>query len=156
MLKINIITIGNKCPDWINQGYGEYAKRLSKYCQLSLIELPVSHRSKNINLDQSKKSESNLIASKINPQDYVIALELTGKQQSTEEIAQLITTISHHNSSIAIIIGGPDGLDYSSFNKIDLKLSLSKLTLPHPMVRVILAEQLYRAFSLCNNHPYHK
>lgn len=156
MLKITIITIGNKAPDWVNQGYSEYAKRLSKYCQLNLIELPVSHRSKNISLEQAKKSESSLIASKINPQDYVIALELTGKQYSTESLAELINTISLNNSSIAIIIGGPDGLDYSAFKKIDLKLSLSNLTLPHPMVRVILAEQLYRTFSLTNNHPYHK
>lgn len=156
MIKINIITIGTKAPDWVNTGYSEYAKRLSKYCQLTLTELPVTHRSKNISLEQAKHSESTVIASKIQPQDYVIALDVMGKQYSTEDLANYLENISMNHSSIAIIIGGPDGLDYGCFKKIDHKISLSKLTLPHPMVRVLLSEQLYRAYSLINNHPYHK
>lgn len=156
MLKINIISIGNKMPDWVNTGFKDYAKRLSKFSQLALIELPVAHRSKNNRLEQCKHAESLQIASKIKPSDYVIALDIHGKQHSTEDLAQYLDKLSLENSSISIIIGGPDGLDYSCFNRIDDKISLSKLTLPHPMVRVILAEQLYRTFSILNNHPYHK
>lgn len=156
MLKINIITIGTKAPDWVNKGYQEYSKRLSKFCSLNLIELPVAHRSKNTNTSNLKLAESKAIADKISNSDYVIALDVKGKDYSTEGLAKLIDKTSLEYSSIAIIIGGPDGLDYSAFNKVDHKLSLSKLTLPHPMVRIILAEQLYRVFTLLNNHPYHK
>lgn len=143
-------------PDWVTSGYNEYAKRLSKYCKLSLIELPIAKRSKTTSIEQAKKSESITILEKINPQDYVIALEINGKTLTTEDLAERIEKISLENSSVVFLIGGPDGLDKDCVDRANSKISLSKLTLPHPLVRIVLAEQLYRAYSVLNKHPYHK
>lgn len=156
MLNIHIIAIGTKMPNWVTDGYNEYAKRLSKYCRLKLTELPIAKRSKTTSTEQAKQDESKLILEHIKSSDYVIALDIFSKQHTTEELADFIEKITLETSSIAILIGGPDGMTQECIAKAQKKLSLSKLTLPHPLVRIVLAEQLYRAFSFINKHPYHK
>jgi 23S rRNA (pseudouridine1915-N3)-methyltransferase len=156
MINLNIIAIGTKMPDWITDGYNEYAKRLNKYCRLTLQEIPLAKRSKTTNTEQAKQAESTLILEKIKPNDYIIALDINSKQYSTPEFANYLNKLSLQTSSIAIMIGGPDGMTKQCIEQAHDKISLSKLTLPHPLVRIILIEQLYRAYSLLDNHPYHK
>lgn len=147
-------------PAWVNAAYQEYAKRISNYCKLELIEIATKPYKDN-NINNNKLEEAKLILNKINKiasKDYIIALDLSGRSFTTEELAEYFSNLSSKQSvfNITMLIGGPDGLDSSCLNKADVKISLSKLTFPHPLVRVILAEQLYRVFAFLNNHPYHK
>lgn len=156
MINISIIAVGTKMDTWVTDGYHEYAKRLNKYCRLTLQEVSITKRNKSTNPEHAKQIESNLIIEKIKPSDYVIALDIYSKQYTTEELASHLNKLSLKTSSISFIIGGPDGMSQDCLSKAHDKISLSKLTLPHPLVRIVLVEQLYRAYSLLDNHPYHK
>jgi 23S rRNA (pseudouridine1915-N3)-methyltransferase len=153
---IKLITLGDKMPKWVNDGYEEYQKRLKQDIQLQLIELPIAKRTKTTNLNTLLSQEAKLIQSKINKSDYIVSLDFRGKQFSTEGFSKHIENWQQYHSSIAFIVGGPDGVDESISAMASEKISLSKMTLPHPLVRVVLAEQIYRAWSYMKGHPYHK
>ncbi|MAZ38935.1 MAG: 23S rRNA (pseudouridine(1915)-N(3))-methyltransferase RlmH [Legionellales bacterium] len=155
-MKINLICIGQQMPTWIQTGYQEYCKRMPKACQLVLHELPMPKRTKNIIAPKLKQQEAKLIQKAIPNKTYMIALDEHGKDWSTRGLAQEMQQWLQLGLDISLIIGGPDGLDNSILETANAKRSLSQLTLPHPFVRIILAEQLYRAWSLLNNHPYHR
>ena len=147
-MNINIISINHKTPDFIKQGYHEYAKRLVKQdCTLTLTELsplkPIKILEKIIELKAVAKN-------------YIIALDEKGILHNTEQFANTIQTLKQSSKNIVFLIGGADGLLPECRNKANELWSLSPLTFPHLLVRVILAEQLYRAFSLLKNHPYHR
>ena len=143
-------------PTWVTTGYNEYATRLSKYCKINLIELPLATARKNNNPNVAKKLESDQIIARLNKQDYIIALDLNGKEYPTEKFSEYLNNLSIKTHAVTLLIGGPDGLSDECLSLAKDKIALSQFTLPHPLVRVILVEQLYRAFSLLNNHPYHK
>ncbi len=143
-------------PAWVNEGYNEYAKRLPADFQLELIELPLGHRGKNADLARVKKQEGDQMLAAIPKGDRVIALEVLGKNWSTEKLALQVEEWRMDGRNISLLIGGPDGLDSRCSAMADQKWSLSALTLPHPLVRVMLAEQLYRAWTVIQGHPYHK
>jgi len=155
-MNINIITIGTKMSDWVNTGYFDYANRLKSYCKLNLITLPLATRSQNTNPQVSKKIEGEMILDKLAENDYVIALDSKGKQFTSEDFAQYLNKLKLIAKNINILIGGPDGLSKECLLRADDKISLSNFTLPHPLVRIVLAEQLFRGFAILNNHPYHK
>lgn len=155
-MRIRMLAVGQKMPDWVNQGYQEYAKRITGDCQLSLLELPMQKRSKLVNIDQLKAKEAHSIREQLKPNDLVVALDVLGKQVSTEDLAALLADWQMSGKNVALLIGGPDGLDAELLKKADSRLSLSRLTLPHPLVRVLVAEQLYRAWSINHSHPYHR
>jgi len=155
-MKIKIITIGNKMPAWINEGYIEYAKRLPSHCAIELIEISMPKRSSSTSTDKLIEKESELLLNAIQSNDYVIALDEKGTQWSTKELAGELSRWQHLGQNVVLLIGGPDGLGDVCKQRADQLWSLSKLTLPHPLVRVMLAEQLYRAQSLLMNHPYHR
>ncbi|WP_454780927.1 23S rRNA (pseudouridine(1915)-N(3))-methyltransferase RlmH [Legionella sp. WA2022007384] len=156
MLKITIITLGNKMPNWVTQGSNEYAKRLNDGVQLKIIEIPLIRRSKSSDLSRILEKESALIKDALPSNARIIALEIEGKTFSSEELALKISQLQQTTSHLCFIIGGPEGLSQEILRLCDERWSLSKLTLPHPLVRIILLETLYRAWSIINNHPYHK
>lgn len=156
MLKITIIALGNKMPGWVTQGSNEYAKRFNDGIQVKLIEIPLVRRTKSSDLIRIMEKETSLIKDALPNGARIIALEIDGRTFSSEELALKITELQQVNSHLCLLIGGPEGLSKETLSFCDERWSLSKLTLPHPLVRIILLETLYRAWSIINNHPYHK
>ena len=155
-MKIHLLAVGNKMPDWVNKGYNEYAKRLTGDCQLKMVEITPGKRGKNADLARIKIQEGERILSAIPKRSLVVALEVTGKAWTTEELSRQLDHWLHGGQDIALLIGGPEGLSEACVVRADIKWSLSSLTLPHPLVRVLLSEQLYRAYSILKHHPYHR
>lgn len=156
MLKITVIAVGNKMPEWVVQGSNEYAKRFNDGIQLKMIEIPLIRRTKSSDLARIMEKEAASIKEAIPNGARLIALEIEGKTFSSEDLAQKITQLQQLSSHFCFLIGGPEGLAQETLALCDERWSLSKLTLPHPLVRIILLETLYRAWSIINNHPYHK
>lgn len=156
LMKLKILAVGQKMPSWVTTGYQEYAKRMPRECPLDMVEIPPAKRTKQSNLAKVTEAEGKKILSSIKDSDYVVALEVKGKQWSTEGLAKKLSTWQGVNPSIVFIIGGPDGLSADCLKRANEQWCLSQLTFPHPLVRVVLAEQLYRGWSLMNNHPYHR
>ena len=155
-MRIRIIAIGQKMPAWVNTAYDDYAKRIKGDMQLQMIELPMQKRGKNANAQQLCDKEGKAIIDAIKPGERVVALDVLGKELSTEKLAERLNSWQMDGRHVCILIGGPDGLSDEVLRLADEKLSLSKLTLPHPLVRVLLSEQLYRAWSINHGHPYHR
>jgi 23S rRNA (pseudouridine1915-N3)-methyltransferase len=143
-------------PSWVEQGFNEYAKRINGDCVLELLELPMAKRGKNSNVDQLKAKEAEAITAALKKDEQLVVLDVLGTAVTTPELAALLSDWQMQGDNIALVIGGPDGVCSSLLQKAHKKISLSKLTLPHPLVRVLVAEQLYRAWSMNKGHPYHR
>ncbi len=159
MLHIDIICIGKLKEKYLKDAVDEYSKRLSKYCNLNIVELldeklPTNDSAK-LFLD-IKNKECERISSHIKKDSYVIALDLNGKQYSSEEFSKKIANISLINSNITIIIGGSLGMTEQFLNTVNEKICFSKMTFPHQLIRIFLLEQLFRAFKISNNETYHR
>jgi 23S rRNA (pseudouridine1915-N3)-methyltransferase len=155
-MRIHIISIGNKMPGWVSQGFAEYAKRMPAECQLKLVELAPAQRSKSTDLKRAIKEEGERLLKAVPKNTNILVLDVKGKAHSTESLASEMENWLATGKDIALLIGGADGLSQECLAAANSKWSLSQLTFPHPLVRVILAEQLYRAWSLMRNHPYHR
>ena len=159
MLRINIICIGKIKEQLLRDAINEYSKRLSKYCNLNIIELPdkkIPDKS-NISIEnQIKDFESNEIITHLIKDSYNICLDLKGKEYSSENFAMKISDIQIINSSITFIIGGSLGFNDDVKKICNESICFSKMTFPHQLIRVFLLEQLYRAFKINNNETYHK
>jgi len=155
-MKITILAVGTKMPSWVTQGYQEYAKRLPRDMSLELIEISLGVRGKNADIQRAIKKESDAILSYIDKSDHVIALEVKGHNWSTEKLAQNMERWQMDGLNLVLLVGGPDGLSDACRARANQQWSLSALTLPHPIVRVILSEQIYRAWTVTQNHPYHR
>ncbi|MBX2858544.1 MAG: 23S rRNA (pseudouridine(1915)-N(3))-methyltransferase RlmH [Cellvibrionaceae bacterium] len=157
-MKIHIVAVGTKMPAWVQEAYAEYARRLPKEFAPVLIELPLSNRSKKSNTLLAKKNEGQGILNVLKglSDSRVVALDVLGRELSTEALAKKCETARDRGENLCLMIGGPDGLSEACLRAADEKWSLSALTLPHPLVRVVLIEQLYRAWTILQNHPYHK
>ena len=157
-MKINIIAVGKIKEQYLKDAISEYTKRLSKFCELSIIEVneSVAKNETDANIIKSKNEEGEQILSKIK-NEYVVVLDIGGKEYSTLEFCQKLKEVKLSGvSTISFVIGGSYGLADEVKKRADLKLSFSKLTFPHQLFRVILLEQIYRAFKIENNEPYHK
>lgn len=143
-------------PEWVNQGYNEYARRMPPELSLDLVEIPLAHRGKNPDIPRLMQREGDAILSALGPRDRVIALEVGGRNWSTEKLAGQLENWQLDGRDVSFLVGGPDGLADICRDRADQLWSLSALTLPHPLVRILLAEQLYRAWSVTRNHPYHR
>lgn len=143
-------------PKWVAQGYDEYAKRLPRELCPSLIELPLATRSKTTNQEKIKAQEGTQIIAALSKSARAIMLDVKGVSLSTEKLATKLEDWQMSGVHANIVIGGPDGLSKECRARADELWSLSALTLPHPLVRVVLIEQLYRAWTIIQNHPYHK
>jgi 23S rRNA (pseudouridine1915-N3)-methyltransferase len=155
MLKITVIALGSKMPNWIVQGSNDYAKRFKDGVLLKIIEIPLITRNKSSDLTRILEKESTLIKEALPNNAHIIALDIEGKSFSSENLAIKITQLQQVSSHLCFVIGGPEGLTQEILNLSHERWSLSTLTLPHPLVRIIILETLYRAWSI-NNHPYHK
>ncbi|HSC75365.1 MAG TPA: 23S rRNA (pseudouridine(1915)-N(3))-methyltransferase RlmH [Pseudomonadales bacterium] len=155
-MKLTIVAVGTRMPDWVQAGYSEYAKRLPRECALELKEIPLATRGKNADIARAIEKESEAMLAAIPAQERVIALDVLGKPQTTDSLANALRHWQMQGGNTSLLIGGPDGLSTECLNRASQRWSLSGLTLPHPLVRIVLAEQLYRAWSLLHNHPYHR
>ena len=153
---VNLVAIGSKMPVWVQQGYQDYAKRLTADIQLKLIEVPAIKRGKKPPISQILEQEANLILQAIPAGNISVLFDRTGRAQSTCDLATHINTWKMQGATPCFVIGGPEGVAPSLRANSSHCWSLSDLTLPHPLVRVILAEQIYRAWSILNHHPYHR
>jgi 23S rRNA (pseudouridine1915-N3)-methyltransferase len=143
-------------PEWVNMGYGEFAGRMPSECRLHLIEIPLPKRIKGHNTSRFVEQEGERILAAIPKACLVIAMELGGREWSTEELAEELSRWLQSGQDIALLVGGPDGLSQACQERADRHWSLSRLTLPHMLVRVVIAEQLYRAWTVLKGHPYHR
>lgn len=161
MLRINIICIGKIKEKYFTDAIAEYSKRLSAFCKLSIIELPEERIKSNSPNDSQIleviEAEGKRIAQKIGVSDYVAAMCIEGKMLSSEELSKTLDNIAVvGKSTVDFIIGGSYGLSAEIKKRADLRLSMSRMTFPHQMARVILCEQIYRAFEISTNGKYHK
>jgi 23S rRNA (pseudouridine1915-N3)-methyltransferase len=155
-MRIQLIAVGQKMPDWISTGYHTYAKRFPTDCQLQLVEIAAGKRGKNADIARILRVEGETMLAAVGKGDRIVTLEVTGKPWSTPQLASRLASWQMDGRDISLLVGGPEGLAAECINAADERWSLSALTLPHPLVRVVLAESLYRAWSVNANHPYHR
>jgi len=153
---IHLIAVGQKMPAWVAQACDDYLKRLPRELQLNTIEVPLLKRGKNPDIQRIVRDESRKVLDAIPAACSLVALDVKGKRTTTEKLASALDNWMQQGQDIAIVIGGPDGFSDELLQQADQALSLSDMTFPHPLVRVIIVEQLYRAWSILNNHPYHR
>lgn len=156
MLKITLVTIGNKMPAWVDQAVKEYAKRLQDGVSLTIVEIPLMRRGKSTDLSRILEKEMAMMSAAIPTNVRLIALDITGESFTSEQLADKVARLQQMTSHLCFLIGGPEGLAAELITRSDERWSLSKLTLPHTLVRITLLEALYRAWSILHHHPYHK
>jgi 23S rRNA (pseudouridine1915-N3)-methyltransferase len=155
-MKCRLIAAGTRLPEWVNSGFLEYQKRLRTPLVLELHEISVATRRAGENPQRAIAREGADMLAATAKDDYVVALEITGKAMNTEQLSVWLAERLRDGRALALLIGGPDGLSPQCRERADQTWSLSPLTLPHALVRVIVAEQLYRAISMHSGHPYHR
>ena len=159
-MKITLITVGKIKEKFFQDAIAEYSKRLSRYCKLEIIQVADEKTPDGASEaveTQIKEKEGNRILSHISDNDYVIALAINGKERDSVELAEHIKALGlHGKSSLTFVIGGSLGLSEEVLKRADEKLSFSKMTFPHQLMRVILAEQIYRSYRIIHGEPYHK
>jgi 23S rRNA (pseudouridine1915-N3)-methyltransferase len=155
-LEVQIVAIGTKMPTWVEAGVSEYLKRIPKGVNLKLVELSAGDRGRGGSPASARETEAQLILAKLEGVDRVIALDERGQSSPTKKLAHLLDELQMQAMSLAFVIGGPDGLSQAVLDRANSTWSLSAMTFPHAMVRVILVEQIYRALMINSNHPYHR
>jgi 23S rRNA (pseudouridine1915-N3)-methyltransferase len=143
-------------PGWVADAWQEYARRLPRELSLELREIPLAKRGRNADIARLRRDEGEALLATVGAGDRVIALDGRGRAWSTEQLAERLEAWMAGGSHCVFLVGGPDGLDPACLERADERWSLGPLTFPHPLVRVILAEQLYRAWTITRNHPYHR
>lgn len=154
-MRIRVLAVGTRMPGWVTEGTREYSKRLPRQFRLEWVEVAAASR-QGLSPAKCRELEAVAIRKKLAAHDRVIALDVAGRTVSTEDIAAAVSPDGGDTADLAILIGGPDGLDEKLLRDAHECWSLGRVTLPHPLVRVVLAEQLYRAWSINAGHPYHR
>ncbi|MEA3149948.1 MAG: rRNA (pseudouridine1915-N3)-methyltransferase [Gammaproteobacteria bacterium] len=155
-MKCRLIAAGTRLPGWVNEGFREYQKRLRSPLVLELVEIPVATRRAGENPQRAIAREGENMLAALGRDDYVVALEVTAKSMTTDQLSAWLAERLREARPLALLIGGPDGLAAPCRARANQSWSLSPLTLPHALVRVVLAEQIYRAMSMLAGHPYHR
>ncbi|MGH8807588.1 MAG: 23S rRNA (pseudouridine(1915)-N(3))-methyltransferase RlmH [Noviherbaspirillum sp.] len=155
-MQLIIAAVGHKMPAWIEEGFGEYAKRMPPECRIQLKEIKPVERSGSKTAETVMALERVKIEAAIPKGARIVALDERGKDLTTMQLSQHLTQWQQDGRDVTFVIGGADGLDAGFKASADMLVRISSLTLPHGMVRVLLAEQLYRAWSITQNHPYHR
>jgi 23S rRNA (pseudouridine1915-N3)-methyltransferase len=155
-MNIHLIAVGDKMPRWVQEGYQEYARRLPRESALKLVEISARHRGKNADIARITRDEGRAMLAAIPGGSRVVALEVEGRPWSTGDLSLQLDNWMDSGQDICLLVGGPEGLASECRERADQLWSLSPLTLPHPLVRVVVAEQIYRAWSILRNHPYHR
>lgn len=155
-MQIQLLAVGNKMPAWVSDGYKEYERRFPSECKLSLQEITPKKRNKKADTQRLTEIEGEALLSAVPRGNRIVTLEVNGKPWTTQQLAQQLQGWQMDGRDVSLLIGGPEGLSPACLAAAEQRWSLSPLTLPHPLVRVIVAETLYRAWSVNNNHPYHR
>jgi 23S rRNA (pseudouridine1915-N3)-methyltransferase len=155
-MQLIVAAVGHKMPAWIETGFQEYAKRMPPECRLVLKEIKPIERSSGRNAETVMAQEKLRIEAVLPKGGYLVALDEHGLDLTTMQLSQNLTQWQQNRRDVAFVIGGADGLDAEFKKQANMLIRVSSLTLPHGMVRVLLAEQLYRAWSITKNHPYHR
>ena len=155
-MKIQLVAVGNKMPDWITAGFQEYQRRFPRDCSFDLIEISPGKRGKNADIARILDIEGEKMLAAVPKSNRIVTLEVTGKPWTTHDLSKQLSSWQMDGRDVSLLVGGPEGLAPACIERSEQKWSLSALTLPHPLVRVVVAESLYRAWSLNNNHPYHR
>ncbi|MFC1664004.1 23S rRNA (pseudouridine(1915)-N(3))-methyltransferase RlmH [Pseudomonadota bacterium] len=155
-MKIYIIAVGKRMPEWVRTGYEEYARRMLSECKLELIEVSAKKRSGKFDVKRLLREEGEALLAAVPKRALIIVLDRRGKTIDTKNFAQAMDDWMQQGVDVALLIGGPEGLSRECISQANQVWSLSMLTMAHPVVRVVLAEQIYRAWSLLRNLPYHR
>lgn len=155
-MRLRLLAVGTRMPAWVDAGFGDYARRLAGDISLELVEISAGRRGKGADLARLKEQEGEALLAALRPQERVIALDVLGRTLSTGDLADTLKAWQVDGRPAALLIGGPEGLSRAVLERADETWSLSRLTLPHPLVRIVAAEQLYRAWSVLKGHPYHR
>lgn len=155
-MQTRLIAVGTRPPAWVREAYADYTRRLGPRLKLTLVEIEPGPRRAGQSPHKAIEAEARKLVTALRQDEYVVALDEHGRQMSTRELAEWLGTRMQEGRDLAFLIGGPDGFAPEVLARSDFSLSLSRLTLPHAMVRVLLAEQLYRALSILAHHPYHR
>ena len=155
-MNLTVAAVGTRMPAWVQEAWQEYARRFPRGMSLQLKEIPLARRARNADIAALRQAEGDALLAAV-PQGYrVIALDERGKQWSTLELAGQMENWMREEKGVCFLVGGPDGLPQQCRDQAQNTWSLGRLTLPHPMIRALLAEQLYRAWTVTQNHPYHR
>ena len=155
-MQIHLLAVGTRMPDWVSRGFEEYTRRMPPECRLKLVEIAAGQRGKNQPVARAIAEEGRRMEKAVPAGHRVIALDERGEAWSTEQLSKQLRNWLDGGQHVSLLVGGPDGLAETCLQRAGQRWSLSPLTLPHPLVRVIIAEQLYRAWSLLAGHPYHR
>ncbi len=155
-MKARLIAVGERAPEWVATGYADYARRLSHWLPLELIEIAPGLRGRNRDAARAMADEGARVLAAVPRTTHVVALDGRGKAFSSEQLAQRMEQWRQQGRDLALLVGGPEGHAHDVLAASHEQWSLGPLTLPHMLVRLLVAEQLYRAMSLLTNHPYHR
>ena len=155
-MRLLIVAVGHKMPDWVAAGFAEYAKRMPREARIELVELKPEKRAGGKTAEQVKEAEKNRILAALPKDCELVALDERGEMPTTLQLAETLKGWLSGGRDVALVIGGADGLHEEVRSQAKKMLSLSRFTLPHGLARVVLAEQLYRAMTVIQNHPYHR
>ena len=155
-MQLTVAAVGQRMPAWVETAWKEYAKRFPRGMSLELKEIPLAKRTKNADINALRLAEGDALLASVPGGHRLIALDEQGKQWSTVELAQQMENWMREERGVCFLVGGPDGLARLCRERARDVWALGRLTLPHPLVRAVLAEQLYRAWTVTQNHPYHR
>lgn len=155
-MKLQLIAVGTKMPAWVTEGFTEYQRRFPKDLPLELIEIPAGKRGKNADIKRILEKEGEAMLAACGKNSLIVTLDIPGKPWTTPQLAQQLESWKQDGRDVCLLIGGPEGLSPECKQVAERSWSLSALTMPHPLVRIVVAESLYRAWSLTTNHPYHR
>jgi len=155
-MRISVLSVGRRMPAWVDSGFREYAKRMPQECSLNLLEIDPVTRAKGVATARASAIEGQRLLNAVPKGARVIALDVRGRSWDTQDLARGLRQWMMDGKDLALLVGGADGLSEDCLDQADQRWSLSPLTFPHQLVRVILAEQLYRAWTLTQGHPYHR
>lgn len=155
-MKLQLISVGSRPPDWLARGFDDFARRLRHPARLELQEIPLGRRRGGEPADRAVADEGERLLRAVPRDAHLVALDPNGSGWSTEQLASHLRDWLGGGSDVAFLIGGPDGLSPEVLKRADQRWSLGPLTLPHMLVRLLVAEQLFRAWSILENHPYHR
>jgi len=153
---MRLIAVGDRQPGWVDQAFDDYAQRLPRAWQFRLLTLATAQRGKGRAAEHAIANEGQRILAEVRGDEQVVALDERGTEWSSEKLSRQLSAWLSGGRDICFVIGGPDGLAGDCLQRADLRWSLSRLTLPHGLARVLFAEQLYRAWSMLEGHPYHR
>lgn len=155
-MRVRLIAVGSRMPKWVREAYEDYIRRLGATLKVSLVEIEPGPRSAGRPPQKAMEAEAQKILAAVRRDEFVVALDEHGSQWTTRELAAWLKARMQEGRDLAFLIGGPDGFAPDVLARSDFRWSLSQLTFPHALVRVLLAEQLYRAHGVLTNHPYHR